>query len=113
MKRGEERRAYWSALVARFEASGLSRRVFAAEAGVGLPIFQYWLYKFRREGKGRAAGKAVVPAIRLVPVTVKAAPVSVRKLEVMVGAVRIRVPVGADPSYVATLAEALRGRGVC
>lgn len=54
-----------------------------------------------------------MPAIRLVPVTVKAAPVSVRRLEVMVGAVRIRIPVGAAPSYVATLATALRGHGVC
>ena len=87
--------------------------MFAAEAGVGLPIFQYWLYKFRREGKAPGLGKSLTPAIRLVPVTVRRAPGPACKLEVRVGAVRMRVPVGADPSYVATLAAALRGRGVC
>ena len=113
MKRGEERRSFWEEVISRYEASGLSRRAFAAQAGVGLPIFQYWLYKFRREGYQRPATKALAPAVRLVPVTVKAAPVLARRVEVVIGHARLRVPVGADPAYVATLAAALRGRGVC
>ena len=42
------RQRFWSGVIARFEKSEMSRREFAAEAGVGLAIFQYWLYKLRR-----------------------------------------------------------------
>ena len=47
--------------MARFEGSGKSRRDFAAEAGVGLAIFQYWLYKLRREREAKAGRAASVP----------------------------------------------------
>jgi hypothetical protein len=113
MKHREERRRFWSALVARFEGSGRSRREFAAEAGVGLAIFQYWLYKLRREHRAMAVGKARVAEVRLVPVTVRArAPAPVR-IELRVAGVRMRVPVGADTGYVAQLAAALREAGAC
>jgi hypothetical protein len=113
MKHREERRRFWSALVARFEGSGRSRREFAAEAGVGLAIFQYWLYKLRRERQTVAVGKARVAEIRLVPVTVKARPAAAVRLELRVAGVRLRVPVGADPGYVARLAAALREARAC
>jgi hypothetical protein len=71
MKHRQERRRFWSALVARFEGSGRSRREFAAEAGVGLAIFQHWLYKLRREHRGVAVRKAVTAEVRLIPVTVR------------------------------------------
>ena len=59
MKQREERRRFWSALVVRFERSGRGRsRVSAAEAGVGLAIFQYWLYKLRRERQAVAVGES-------------------------------------------------------
>src|SRR5437868_7723953 len=108
MKHREERRRFWSALVARFEGSGRSRREFAAEAGVGLAIFQYWLYKLRREGQAVAVGKTRVAEVRLVPVTVKARPTVAVRVELRVAGVRLRVPVGADPGYIARLAAALR-----
>ena len=57
--------------MARFEGSGRSRREFAAEASVGLAIFQYWLYKLRREQQAMAVRKARVTEVRLVPVTVR------------------------------------------
>ena len=65
MKHREERRRFWSALIARFEGSGRSRREFATEAGVGLAIFQYWRYKFRRERHAVATRKVRVAEVRL------------------------------------------------
>ena len=78
--------------MARFEGSGRSRRDFAAEAGVGLAIFQYWLYKLRREGQAMAVRKAPVAQVRLLPVTVRARTSTSGRLEIRVGGVRLRVP---------------------
>jgi hypothetical protein len=93
--------------MARFEGSGRSRGEFASEAGVGLAIFQYWLYKFRRERQALAVRKVPVTEVRLLPVTVRAQPTAAIRLEVRVAGVRLRVPVGADPGYVARLSGAL------
>lgn len=113
MKQREAKRRFWSALVARYEGSGRSRREFAADAGVGLPIFQYWLYKLRREHDTRVVRKAPDREVRLVPVTVQARPAVPARIEIRVADVRLRVPVGADPAYVARLAVALRGARPC
>ena len=94
-------------MIARFEGSEKSRRAFAAEAGVGLAIFQYWLYKLRRERQAIAVRKAPVADVRLLPVTVRARPTALVRLEIRVAGVRLRVPVGADPGYVARLSAAL------
>jgi hypothetical protein len=107
MKHREERRRFWSGVIARFEKSSMSRREFAAEAGVGLAIFQYWLYKLRRERDGAEADKGSGPEVRLVPVRVKAGAVASVRLDLRVGDVRLRVPVGADPAYVARLLAAI------
>ena len=59
MKQREAKRRFWTALMARYEGSGKSRKDFATETGVGLAIFQYWVYKLRRERGakvGRTAG---------------------------------------------------------
>jgi hypothetical protein len=100
-------------LMARFEGSGRSRREFAAEAGVGLAIFQYWLYKLRREQQAMAVRKARVTEVRLVPVTVRGRPTARVRLELRVAGLRLRVPVGADPGYVAQLAAALAETRAC
>jgi len=105
MKHREERQRFWSGLIARFEGSGRSRKEFAAEAGVGLAIFQYWLYKFRRVRQTVATRKTRVAEVRIVPVTVKARPTVPARLELRVAGMRLRVPVGADPEYVARLAS--------
>jgi hypothetical protein len=112
MKQREERRRFWSALMARFEKSGRSRREFAADSGVGLAIFQYWLYKLRREHATVTGTRASVPEVRLVPVTVRARPAPAQ-IELRVAGVRLRVSVGADPGYVAQLAIALREGRAC
>jgi hypothetical protein len=84
------------ALIARFEGSGKSRRDFAADAGVGLAIFQYWLYKLRREREASTGRAASVPEVRLVPITVKARAAPAALIEVRVAGVRLRVPLGAE-----------------
>jgi hypothetical protein len=112
MRQREERRRFWSDLVARFEGTGKSRREYAAEAGVGLAIFQYWLYKLRREAQAGAIRKAAPKEVRLVPVAVRTRVVPAQ-IEVRVVGVRVRVPVGVDPGYVARVALALRETARC
>jgi len=82
-------------------------------AGVGLAIFQYWLYKLRREREAVAVRKPRIAEVRLVPVTVRARTTASVRLELRVAGVRLRVPVGADPGYVARLAAALREERAC
>ena len=113
MKEREARRRFWTALIARFEGSGKSRREFAAEADVGLAIFQYWLYKLRRERGTKLGRTARAPEVRLVPVTVKARPVPPALIEIRVGGVRLRVPFGTDVDYVGRLAAVLRDGRSC
>jgi len=113
MKQREAKRRFWAALVARYEGSGESRQAFAAQAGVGLAALQYWLYKLRRERDGKVVRQPAEPEVRLVPVTVRARPAAPARLELRVAGARLRVPVGADPTYVARLAAALRGARLC
>jgi hypothetical protein len=114
MKQRAERRQFWTGLVERFEGSGKSRRQFAGEAGVGLAIFQYWLYKLRREREvAKVKSKVPIPDVRLVRVTVRPSPAVATHVEVKVAGMRVRVPMGADPAYVARLAVALREARTC
>jgi hypothetical protein len=113
MKKREEIRRFWSEQVARFEASGKTRKEFAAEAGVGLAIFQYWLYKLRRERGGALVRRRADGEVRLVPVRVRPPQITENRsgVEVRVAGVRMRVRVGVDPAYVASLVVALRRVG--
>ena len=113
MKHREERRRFWSGVIARFEKSEMSRREFAAEAGVGLAIFQYWLYKLRREREGAVVGNERGSEVRLVSVRVKAGATATVRLDLHIAGVRLRVPVGADTAYVARLAAALGEARAC
>ena len=113
MKHLDARRRFWTALMARYEGSGKSRREFAAEAGVGLAIFQYWLYKLRREREGKVGRKVSIPEVRLVPVTVRPPSMRPALIEIRVAGARLRVPLGADVEYVGRLAHALRDERPC
>jgi hypothetical protein len=99
--------------MARYEGSGKSRRQFAAEAGVGLAIFQYWLYKLRREREAKVGRKVSVPEVRLVPVTVRPQAIRPALIEIRVPGVRLRVPLGADVEYIGRLATVLRDGRPC
>lgn len=121
MEQQEEKRGQWAPLVARFEQAGQSQQAFTAEAGVSLPGFRYWLYKIRREGQPVLAKKPVQrrkarrspKAVRLVPVEVRHPTASSGQVEVRIADVRIRVPVGTDPGYLAQVALSLRKSAAC
>jgi hypothetical protein len=122
MSKREQIRRQWQPLVARFERSGKSQAIFAAEAGVGLPAFRYWLYKLRRAiGNSRttapidraAVGAGRDTAVRLLPVEVRGGLAQMTAVEVDVATLRLRVPGGTDPAYVAALVGALRGAERC
>lgn len=119
-KHGQKRRT-WQALVARFERSGVSQAAFAADAGVGLAAFRYWLYKLRSAAGGRGAAVLRRPPaaearhgeLRLVPVEVRRAPTEIATVEIDILSLRLRVTGSADLGYVASLVGALREAGRC
>ena len=113
MKAPEEQRRYWSTMITRFERSGLSQAKFAGDAGVGEAILRYWLYKFRRE---RAAlvpvGNRSPDDVRLVPMQVRR-PMERTGVEVRMAGVRVLLPIGVEPTYIAQVAVALRAAITC
>ena len=114
MKSREEKRRYWLAVVARFERSGQSQARFTTEAGVGVAAFRYWLYRLRRArtvvtAVGRPGGS---DEVRLVPVEVRQ-PHAQGRLDLRAAGVRVLMPIGTDPRYVAHVAVALRDAAAC
>jgi len=92
-------REFWAQLVAEVDG-GEHQASVAKRHHVKHRTLTWWCWRLRSE-------RRVQP--RLLPVVLKpavSAPDSV--LEVVVGDVRIRVPVGADAEYVAALVGALR-----
>ena len=70
--------------------------------GVSVAALRSWIYRLRRE-------RGSVSEPRLLPVRVVASSPAVGDaLEVVVGEIRVRVPSGTDPAYVASLLTALR-----
>jgi hypothetical protein len=119
MSRHEQKRRQWQSLVARFERSGTSQAAFATAAGVGLPVFRYWLYKLRAAASSAGRPTLVVPTaseesvrhaeVRLLPVQVRREWASEEgSVEVDVASLRLRVSGRTDPRYVACLVGALR-----
>ncbi len=99
-------RAFWEKIVEDYEASGEAHASFARRRGVTVSALRHWLYRLRRERHGQAAACA---AVRLVPVTVAAAPCS-ELVEVGVDGLVLRFRAGTDVGYVAGLVAALRAR---
>ena len=85
--------------------------MFAAEQGVGLAALQYWISKLGHEAKARKQRRQ--PELTLVPVRVRRAPPAptvprAGRVEVRLGEIAVRVPVGTDPEYLAGVVSALR-----
>ncbi len=99
-------RAFWERIVDDVEASGEDHASFAHRQGVTVGAFRHWLYRLRRE---RGASGAAHASVRLVPVTVTAAPAS-EFVEVGVDGLVVRFRAGTDAGYVAGLVTALRAR---
>jgi len=102
----------WAELVEEHESSGETQEEFCAARGLVVGSFRGWLYRLRRERRG---GKVARSATRLVPVRVRVqSGAPARRVDDLVEVVMfdtvLRVPVGADVSYVAALASALSTR---
>ena len=113
MGKREETRRFWSDVVSRYERAGQPRKVFAANHKVGLAALQYWICKLRREAEGaRRPPAAASSELRLVPVRV--APQTTAtfehagRVEVRFCGLSIRVPMGSDPRYVASVVAAMK-----
>lgn len=101
MARERRSRAEWQKIAVRWRASGASAEAFAAKHGLSPITLRWWASKLGLTSRNEAA-TALVP--------VEIAPVHVREagtLELELGALRMRVEVGADPRYVAELVRAL------
>jgi hypothetical protein len=103
-------RAQWRALVAGYEASGVSQRAFCEQRGVALSTFRYWRARLARDaGEVRPASAR---ALQLVPVQVLAEPPAGTGSGIVLlagGGVRIEVATGFDAAtlhrVLATLGE--------
>ncbi len=86
----------WAKRMQAFERSGLSRRAWCAQEKVPLSTLDYWRLRLRR---------SAAPA--LVPVVVDSAPVA-KQIEIGLGDVRLRLPVGVDPDWLCRVLRGLR-----
>ena len=77
--------------------------MFAARHGVEKATFERWLYLLREERREKGTG-----AVRLLPVHVAVERNEPAVLVELGSGLALRVTVGTDPSYVATLVAALR-----
>ena len=105
-------RAEWEALIREMEASGQSVARFSARRGLKAETLQWWRWKLQRAEPVSRNAKA---SFRLMPVDVieSAAAADVwnpASIDVSVGDIAVRVPVGTEPAYVASLIAALRAR---
>ena len=103
MSAGRRSRAYWEQLVAAAERSGSIART-AERHGVNPQRLSWWRWALRRKEKGTGSA-------RLLPVVItdtKPQASSVTWLELAIEGVAIRVPVGTDAGYIATLVAAIR-----
>lgn len=90
----------WAEILEEFEQSELGFSAFARSYGLAENSLRRW---HARLGVGRAPSTDIA----LVPVDVVVTPRDDRALVVVVGSVEVRVPVGADVAYVASLAREL------
>jgi hypothetical protein len=101
-RRGRE---FWTKVVDDYEAtSGETHAEFAARRRVEKATFERWLYLLRDERSEADARNRV----RLLPVQVAVGQSEQHVLVDLGGGLGLRVVVGTDPGYVASLVTALR-----
>jgi hypothetical protein len=103
MSSARRSRASWQQLVAEAERCGSVART-AERHGVNPQRLSWWRWTLRREER-EAGSASLLPVVIAGP---PAHPSFVGCLEIVVGGVAVRVPIGSDASYVATLVAALR-----
>ena len=86
-------------LITRWEASGLSQRAFAEQAGVAYSAFQYWRRRLQQRPRVKKRCERAAPVqlspVRIIPdapCATSAAPFEVRTA----GGLTVSVPVGFD-----------------
>nr|WP_148268143.1 hypothetical protein [Pseudoxanthomonas spadix] len=98
-----ERRRFWVGHVARFDASGLTRRQYCDRHCLAPATLDYWRRRARME-----------PAPAFVPVQARAGSVAVvaataaSVLHLRLGEVDLTLPADVDPTWLASLLRALR-----
>ena len=121
------KRALWTKLIADFELSGQTQRVFAEQREIELSRLRYWIYTLRKSPRPLGTEKedpsvkapeqrSPPEAARMLPVRVVASPapkarepvseMGLLELALPSGA-RLRFPAGTDLGYLRQLAAAL------
>jgi hypothetical protein len=110
----EERRnrAEWESLIAEWDASRESAARFGAQRGIKPRTLAWWRWNLHRAKSASANGEA---PIRLLPVdvtesTATADVANPASIEIALGDIALRIAVGTEPTYVASLIAALRAR---
>lgn len=99
----QSKQSMWLARIASWSRSGLSQRVWRQQHHVSVHTFDYW----RRQLRGRAAGRKTRAASWRLPIVVAAPSAAVDVELVLPSGVRLRIPEGADAGHVAALVRAL------
>jgi transposase-like protein len=103
-------RGFWIRLVAEYGRSGLTHAEFAARRGVKLGTLRTWIYRLRRGAGAKQPSAAEAPPLLPVRVIASTAPAArgasaaPPPIEVeLASGLRLRIPVGTDAEYVASL----------
>ena len=117
----DDKRQFWTNLVADFETSELSQRAFAEQKQIPISNLRYWMYKLRNESRPLATEQAESApeqrrprrARRLLAVDVVASAPKARQPEeemlelALPSGLRLRFQAGVDLEYLRQLAAAL------
>ncbi len=118
----DDKRQFWTNLVADFETSELSQRAFAEQKGISISNLRYWMYKLRNESRPLATEHAESSseqrrprrARRLLAVDVVASAAPKARLPedemlelALPSGLRLRFHAGVDLEYLRQLATAL------
>lgn len=104
-------REQWRRRVSAWSASGLACKQFAAKAGVSPTTLAWWKWKLSSEGERfhEAADLPFADVTSLV-VAPESSACEVAPLEVRLGDIGVRVPVGFDGATLARLLDMLEAR---
>lgn len=103
-------RAEWAEVVAKWRASGLTSREFAAQAGVNANSLSHWAWQLNRAAKGKSGGQRERKGRKAspLPVVEVSATLGESRFEVELGnGRRVLVPRGFDPVELSQLVSAL------
>lgn len=99
--------SWWQRTVSRWKSSGLTAREFAAREGLSAGTLLWWSSRLRR---GTRAERGSVTSGAIAPIEIALARgARTSHVEVAIEGAVLRVEVGADVEYVATLVKHLRG----